>query len=124
MIIEGRCVGPRGTVAGRLVVDTGASCTTISPELLDELGYSARDGLVRTRVQTAVGYEYGYLVKIAKLDALGVSMRGACVQILDFAGADIDGLIGMNFLGQLNFEIRAPERRILVEPLVEPLTAL
>jgi len=34
-------------------------------------------------------------------------------------GHDIDGLLGMNFLSDFNFEIRIAERRILVEK-IEP----
>jgi hypothetical protein len=42
--------------------------------------------------------------------------------VFDLGHDDIDGLVGLNFLNQLNYEIRSAERRILVEP-VAPATA-
>jgi hypothetical protein len=35
----------------------------------------------------------------------------------DLGYEDIDGLLGMNFLSDINFEVRSAERRILVESI-------
>ncbi|HUH05978.1 MAG TPA: hypothetical protein VML75_28505 [Kofleriaceae bacterium] len=45
IIVPGRVWSPRGDAMAelRLVLDTGAAETIIVPELLDELGYSARE---------------------------------------------------------------------------------
>jgi len=37
------------------------------------------------------------------------------VHVFDLGHDDIDGLVGLNFLGQLNYEVRSAERRIFVE---------
>ena len=54
--------GPLGTTRGNFVLDTGAVFTTMTPELTDLIGYSARDGIKRARVHTAIGSEEGYLL--------------------------------------------------------------
>jgi hypothetical protein len=68
IIVPGRVLGPRGREPSlRFAVDTGAGQTTTSPELLDELGYSARehgDQLAVTR--SVVGREAGYMLRVAR----------------------------------------------------------
>jgi len=54
IIIEALLTGPRQTLPGFFVLDTGAMFTTMTPELADLLGYSARDGIKRARVHTAI----------------------------------------------------------------------
>jgi clan AA aspartic protease (TIGR02281 family) len=122
ILVEALVTGPRTVVAARLVLDTGAVFTTITPELAAEIGYSVRDGIRRTRVHTAIGSEQGYVLEVATLSVLGVAMRSFPVHVFDLGHDDIDGLVGLNFLNQLNDEVRSTEQRILVEP-VAPATA-
>jgi predicted aspartyl protease len=116
-IVEALLTGPRQTMPGLFVLDTGAMFTTMTPELADLLGYSARDGIKRARVHTAIGSEEGYLLRVAKLEALGVAMPSFPVHVFDLGHEDIDGLLGLNFLYGLNYEVRSAERRILVEKI-------
>jgi hypothetical protein len=51
LIVRGRVTGPLGTTIGRFVLDTGAAFATLTPELVDLVGYGARDGIRRTRVR-------------------------------------------------------------------------
>lgn len=115
IIVKALLTGPRQTTPGLFVLDTGAMFTTMSPELADLLGYSARDGIKRARVHTAIGSEEGYLLRVAKLEALGVTIPSCPVHVFDLGHEDIDGLLGLSFLYELNYEIRSVERRILVE---------
>ncbi len=117
IIVEAFLTGPLRTGVGRFVLDTGAVFTTMTPELADWIGYSARDGVRRTRVRTAVSSEEGYLLHVAELDTLGVTMPSFPVHVFDLGHDDIDGLVGLNFLSELNYEIRSAERRILVEKI-------
>ena len=117
IIVEALLTGPRQTLPGFFVLDTGAMFTTITPELADLLGYSARDGIKRARVHTAIGSEEGYLLRVAKLEALGVTIPSCPVHVFDLGHEDIDGLLGLSFLYELNYEIRSAERRILVEKI-------
>ncbi len=118
IILETLVTGPRGRLPARFVLDTGAVFTTMIPELAELIGYSPRDGVRRTRVHTAVGEEEGYVLRVAELDVLGVAMTSFAIHVFDLGHDDIDGLLGMNFLSELNFEIRPAEQRILVEKIV------
>lgn len=122
IVVEGRMAGPRGSSGGRLVLDTGAAMTTITPELVELLGYSARDAVRRIRVHTAVGSEEGYLLEVAELVALGTTLQNFRVHVFDLGYDDIDGLIGLNFLRRLNYEVRSAEYRVLVEPAARATT--
>ena len=115
IIVEVLVTGPRGTKSGRFVLDTGSAVTTVVPEIVDSVGYSARDGFKRTRVHTAIGEEAGYALRVAELVVLGVTMASFPVNVFDLGHENIDGLLGMNFLSEFNYEIRSAERRILVE---------
>jgi clan AA aspartic protease (TIGR02281 family) len=117
IFVRGRIAGPLGTATARLVLDTGAAYTTITPEIADHIGYSARDKTRSTRVRTAVGSEQGYALPVAKLSVLGIVAPSLLVHVFDLGHSDIDGLVGLNFLNLLNYEIRLAERRILVEPV-------
>lgn len=115
IVVEASITGPRGSSGGRLVVDTGAVMTTLTPEFADLVGYSPRDGIRRTRVHTAVSTEEGYLLSVAEFTALDIVVPRFLVHVLDLGHDDIDGLLGLNFLSQLNYEIRSAERRVLAE---------
>lgn len=115
IIVEALVTGPRGTVPGQFVLDTGAAATTMIPELADQIGYGPRDGFLRTRVHTAIGQEEGYVLRVAEFTALGFALARFPVNVFDLGHDDIDGLLGMNFLSDFNYEIRSCERRILVE---------
>ena len=117
ILVDGCVSGPLGTTTARLVLDTGAVYTTITPELADSIGYSARDGLQRTSVRTAISSEQGYTLGVAELAVLGIVVPSFRVHVFDLGHDDIDGLVGLNFLSLLNYEIRSAERRILVEPI-------
>lgn len=45
IIVNAFLTGPRKAAVGRFVLDTGAVFTTMTPELADLIGYSARDGV-------------------------------------------------------------------------------
>src|SRR6187455_1503593 len=98
IIVQALVTGPRRMSIGRFVLDTGAASTTITPELADLIGYSARDGIQRARVRTAVGSEEGYILPVAALAVLGFEMTSFRVHVFDLGYHDLDGLIGMNFL--------------------------
>ena len=48
IVVDALITGPRMAVTGRFVLDTGAVYTTITPEIADSIGYSARDGISAT----------------------------------------------------------------------------
>jgi predicted aspartyl protease len=115
ILVEVKLRGPRGAALRRLVLDTGAAATTLLPEVIDELGYTAHDGNRRTRVHSAIGEEHGYSLNVAEFSALGVTTPNFMVNVFDLDHEGFDGLLGMNFLRHFNFEVRPEDRRILVE---------
>lgn len=117
IIVQPRVTGPRGTTTGRFVLDTGSAVTTMTHEMASGIGYSARDGFKRSRVRTAVGEETGYALRVAEFTVLDFTMLSFPVNVFDLGYDDIDGLLGMNFLNDFNYEVRSAERRLLVEKI-------
>jgi len=54
-----------------MVLDTGSAETVVIPEVLDELGYSARTADRITVMRSAVGREQGYLICVHRFACLG-----------------------------------------------------
>jgi predicted aspartyl protease len=117
IFVGGRVWGPHGPPALlRLVLDTGAAETIIVPAFLDELGYSPSQGEAITTMRSAVGREEGYMIRVARFACLGHHATAFLVHAHDLPeGWGIDGLIGLSFLRQFNYEIRSIEGRILVD---------
>jgi Aspartyl protease len=115
--IRGRVWGPRGNPARlRLALDTAASETVIVPGILDEIGYSPRQGSAITKVRSAVAEEPGYLIRVAQFACLGFQMTEFRVHALDLPdGFELDGLLGLTFLKQFDYQVRSLQGRILVE---------
>lgn len=99
-----------------MVLDTGAGETIVTPDLLDELGYSARDAERRTVIRSAVAEEQGYLIRVTRFACLGFEATSFRVDAHDLPeGWGIEGLVGLSFLRQFNYEVRSAEGRLLVE---------
>jgi len=108
--------GPRGKAKLDLAFDTAATHTHIVPEIVDELGYSPRQGEQITMVQSAIGREPGYLMRVSRFKALGFNATDFRIHVHDLGeGIGVDGLLGLTFLRQFNIEIRPVEGRLLVD---------
>lgn len=100
------------------MIDTGAAATSIEPAVLDGLGYSSQDAIMRTRVPTPAGVQHGHLFQVRRFHALGAALADFVVQSLALADEyGVDGLLGMNFLERVNFTVRPIEREIHLEPV-------
>jgi predicted aspartyl protease len=118
IVVEAEVVGPAGRATeARLVLDTGAAATTLTPRVLEKVGYTRRDGFKRAKVHTAIGEEHGYWVRVAEFTVLGVATPNFALTVFPLGHKDIDGLVGMNFLRHFNVEIRPADRHIVVELL-------
>jgi predicted aspartyl protease len=115
ILVEVKLRGPRSESVRNLVLDTGAAATTLLPEVIDDLGYSARNGIQLSRVHSAIGEEHGYSPNVAEFSALGVTTPNFMVNVFDLDHEGFDGLLGMNFLRHFNFEVRPDDRQIVVE---------
>ena len=83
IIVRGRIFGPRGKRGLTLAVDTAASETHVRSDIVDDLGYSPRDGEARTMVRSAVGSEPGYLLRVKRFEALGFGFPSFRVHVHD-----------------------------------------
>jgi clan AA aspartic protease (TIGR02281 family) len=119
IIVEAKIVGPAFSTEARLVLDTGAAATTLTPRVIERIGYTRRDRFKKATVHTAVGEERGYWLRVAELTVLGVTTPDFALAVFPLGHQGIDGLVGMNFLRHFNFEIRPADQRIVVE-LINP----
>jgi predicted aspartyl protease len=117
IIVPGRIWGPRGEGPRlNMVLDTGSAETVVIPEVLDELGYSARDADRITVMRSAVGREEGYLIHVDRFACLGYQFSDFQIHAHDLPeGWGIHGLVGLKFLRNFNCELRLREGRILVD---------
>jgi predicted aspartyl protease len=116
IIVPAWVSGPRETKKLSLVLDTGAAETLIKPDVLEEIGYSARDGERLATLRSPLGREHGYTLCVERLSCLGFFQQRCLLHVFELAvGDDIDGLVGLSFLDKLNYEVRPREGRIHVD---------
>ena len=88
----------------RFMLDTGASLTILSPEIINSLGINEAQRSLR--FSTANGEVSAPIVLIDKIDIQNYLVRDIEVGVLpSFPMGSIDGLLGMNFLSQFSFFI-------------------
>jgi predicted aspartyl protease len=116
IIVGAKLWGPRGEKKVTLAFDTAATETHLIPDILDDLGYSPRDGEQVTIVRSAIGSERGYMTRVARFSALGFTCNDFRLHVHDLPeGIGIDGLLGLSFLKQFDYSIKSAAGRILVE---------
>jgi predicted aspartyl protease len=108
-IIDAVVKGSRDFHRVRLVFDTGTGLTQLDTELVESLGYSAKDGLEHIFMTTAAGEEVeGYSLRIGNLSVLGKSFRDVRIGAFDFTHYGryrIDGLLGWDLIKTLDLEM-------------------
>jgi predicted aspartyl protease len=120
IIVKARVFGRHGSHRLTLALDTAASHTHITPDVIDELGYSPAEGEAITSVRSAIGKETGYMLRVKRFESLGFGFDGFLIHVHDLpTGFGIDGLLGLSFLKRFNYEIRSIEGRILIERATE-----
>lgn len=115
ILLRIKVYGRLGGADAMFVLDTGASQTIVIPDVTDEVGYSAKDSHDFSTIQSPIGKEHGYRLKLAAFEALGKKIENFEVSCHDLGVDRIDGLLGMNFLSQFNFCIRPAEQIIRIE---------
>ncbi len=99
VLVEAEVSGPSGKVAARLVLDTGATSTTLNVKLLRSIGYDPQDVGEFVRMTTGSAVERVPRLMVNRLSALGRHAIGSRVLAHDLPpGAAVDGLIGLDFL--------------------------
>ena len=91
--------------AAILLLDTGASLSIISPQLLNSLSYDYRHTGRTGWFNTANGRVQAPIVRIDSISLGGQSVNSIEVGVLDLSSQHFDGLLGMNFLQHFEFFI-------------------
>lgn len=92
--------------AVKFVVDTGASYTTISQAVAQQLGLNLENPSTMISLQTANGVIEAPLVSVGSLEVGGFALKDLTVVVHDvFPDPNIAGLLGLNFLSQFHLGI-------------------
>ncbi len=97
---------------GMFVLDTGSSGIIIDHEIASDLGYTVKDGIGFSTVNSAVGKERGYRLLMEEFEALGKKAKSIEVRCHDLKDQGVEGLIGMSFLKQFDWCLY-PNRHII-----------
>jgi hypothetical protein len=72
------------------------------------LGYSAREAEAITVIRSAIGKEQGYLMRVAKVSALGFDLGDFRIHVHDLPeGFGIEGVLGLSFLRRFDYQVRS-----------------
>ena len=90
-----------------LLIDTGASMTTLSQQAFQTLSKNHTFDLLGQRIfNTANGIAKGNIYQVDSLTLGRFTMAGIQIAVLDFSMPDgVDGLLGMNILANFRFHI-------------------
>ena len=102
-----------------LILDTGASFTTINPDILSDLGYDLSDpNLRKIDFITASGITKAAIIAVSRLSVIGHTFEG-----MEVAASYLPvetyahGLLGANFLSCFDIGISYSKRIINTEPI-------
>jgi clan AA aspartic protease (TIGR02281 family) len=104
-----------GRVKARLMLDTGASLITLTEEIGSKLGISPYSGSAELPFNTAGGEDWMPLVAL-ELVAVGSAETRLVEASINSHIKEIDGLLGMSFLGDFRFEIDRTNKRLTLKP--------
>jgi len=102
----------------RLLLDTGASFSTMSPQLFNQLGRHSYS-LIQNNItlSTANGKKQANLYSISSITIQNQTLHNVEFVVLDMNNSfSADGLLGMNILGQYQFQIDQDSRELILEP--------
>ena len=85
----------------KMVLDTGATHTTIDSNALYLLGYDLQESIGRVEIETANGIIETDVFELESFSSLGQMKKGFQVQVYDFLAhgifSDYNGLLGLDF---------------------------
>jgi predicted aspartyl protease len=98
----------RSSLVIPVVLDTGASMTIVSTDIMERLGYDpANPAHDRQRLVTGSGIEYAPRSSVRSAVAIGQRVANLDVLCHDLPSeSGVDGLLGLNFLRHFKLTIR------------------
>ncbi len=101
----------------RLLIDTGASLTTLPNTLLKELKRKKMAHRVNhTQLKTASGFVFAPIYRVKELHLGQYIVKDLEVAGLELDYASAEGLLGMNVLGQFHFQIDQDRNYLILSP--------
>ncbi len=103
--------GPRQKVQPRVIFDTGSGLTQIDIQLIETIGYSAKNAIRLCSVQGVTEHTIeGYVVTVKELQLFGLRFKDIPVLTYDFdAHPTLDGLLGFDIIKKLHIEMNGPK---------------
>lgn len=102
----------------KMILDTGATNTTIDSNALYLLGYDLKDSIGTVEIETANGIIETEVFEIDSFSSLGIEKEKFEIQVYDFIAhgifSDYNGLLGLDFLEGTKFCIDTNENSISV----------
>jgi hypothetical protein len=98
IVVPPRLWGPTGDTVARLALDTGATNTVVSWDIMMLLGYDPAAVQERIQITTESGVEFVPRVAVERIEALGQQRRGFPILCHTLPpSAAIDGVLGLDF---------------------------
>ena len=115
LLVKAFVEGTEGRAYLTLLLDTGSAYTLISQEILESIGCSPAVPKRTQRIITGSGYEIVPVILVSKFHCLGNLLEDfeILAHTLPF-GVYVDGLLGMDFLGRFEIEIKLHSGKILI----------
>ncbi len=115
----GRIYGPRGSRIVYMALDTGATTTMVSTEIIVALGYSVTPEN-KIRLIFGGGLEDAPEVQVQKMSVanhLIENLKVTCYDLPQESG--LDGLLGLNFLRNFDMQLKFSDGTLTLEPILE-----
>ena len=104
----------------KMVLDTGATNTTIDSNALYLLGYDLKDSVGTVEIETANGIIESEVFEVGSFSSLGQVKQNFQIQVYDFLAhgvfSDYNGLLGLDFLEGHKFCIDMQLNTITLTP--------
>ena len=113
IVVEGLV---NGGATVRLILDTGADRTMISPRALVAAGVSLIEGAQQSQIRGVGGQTATQSVPVSSLAVGGASVGRLLVLAHDIENPDADGLLGRDFLSQFNVQIDSAKGVVTISP--------
>ncbi len=102
----------------KMILDTGATNTTVDSNVLYLLGYDLKDSIGLVEIETANGIIETDVFEINSFSSLGIVKNKFQIQVYDFLAhgifSDYNGLLGLDFLDNKKFCIDTNSNTITV----------
>ena len=99
-----------------MVVDTGASITSIPADIALSIGVDPSKPIKRIEIITASGTEYVPVVKIPCVQFLGFNLKNVEIACLNLPPqSTVSGLLGLNILKNFNLSLKFREGLLEIE---------